>query len=58
MTAHPLAAFTQRVEQAVAIALVRLEHEQARAVLAPAQLQTRFNQLLSDELGGDAHGGS
>lgn len=58
MTAHPLAAFTQRVEQAAAIALVRLEHEHTRAALAPAQLQTRFHQLLSDELGGSVRGGN
>jgi phytoene/squalene synthetase len=57
MTANLLAAVTQRVEQAAAVALARLEHEPARAALAPAQLQSIFNQLLSDELGSNARGG-
>jgi hypothetical protein len=58
MTANPLTAFTRHVEQAAAIALARLEHEHAGAALAPARLQSRFNELLSDELGGTARGGS
>ena len=50
MTSNPLATLVAEVEAATGVALARLEHEAELARSFPADLQSRFNALLHEQL--------